>query len=302
MSGSADPKFLVVGASGLLGGALLARLGPAATGTYAHNPRPALIELDVTDSGRVGDVIEASRPDVIIDCAAWTHVDGCEQDPERSHAVTVGGAENVARVAEKIGARMIFVSTDYVFDGRDGPYRLGAPTAPINVYGRHKLEAEGVVAAVCPNHAIVRTCNLYGYQEGGKNYSMAVFERGRAGEKILAAADQWGNPTLADDAANAIAVAAMSDVRGALHLAGPTYVDRLAWAQRAAAAFGVGARAIERVTTAALGQAAKRPLKAGLDSAASCKRLGVRLRALDDGLAAMADAMRRAGVKLGKPA
>ena len=122
--GSRSASVLVVGASGLVGRRLMRRLGDAACGTYSTHAAPELVHLDVTDAAEARYVVERAQPRVVIDCAAWTHVDGCEKDPARSYAVNVEGVRNLAVAAAAAGARFIFYSTDYVFGGDTGPHRL----------------------------------------------------------------------------------------------------------------------------------------------------------------------------------
>jgi len=275
---------LVIGASGLVGGCIARRLGDAAVGTFRTQPREHCVRLDITDARATHEVVARASPRVIVHCAAWTHVDGCESDPQRSYATNVEGVRNVAVAAAAGGARMIFFSTDYVFGGDEGPHRLEEAPAPLNVYGRHKLEAETIVAKAVADYAIVRSCNLYGYQPGGKNFVMAVIEHARTRKPMRIPSDQWGSPTLAQDLADATALLVRSDLRGVLHLAGPDYVDRLTWARRVAESFGFEASFLDSVPTGELNQAARRPLKAGLESSESEQRIGFRFRTLADGL------------------
>jgi len=287
-------KTLIIGASGLVGSRILARFGADARGTYCTHARPGLQLVDVTDSDTVDDEIEALRPALVVLAAAYTHVDGCEKDPARSYDINVVGARNVARAAARYGARMVFLSSDYVFDGEHGPHALDETPAPMNVYGHHKLEAERIIASECPSYAILRSCNIYGYDAEGKNFVMAVYRNGLARTPMRVPIDQWGNPTYADDLVDAVARAGAMSESGIFHVAGPDYVDRLTWARRAAEAFGMDPGFIEGVPTSELRQAARRPLKAGLDSTASLQRLGTEARTLAAGLAAVNAAIRRA--------
>ena len=291
-------KILIIGASGLVGGYLLDYFGPRALGTGNANAavRTGLIACDITDPAQTNDVVAQSGADVIVHTAAYAHVDGCEQNPKLSRAVNVDGTRNVANACNDAGVRYIFVSSDYVFDGEAGPHRIGESFAPLNVYGQHKVEAEEIVAATVEDHAIVRSCNLYGWQPGGKNFVMAVYQLGLAGKPMRVPVDQFGSPTLAEDMANAIDVLASSDQTGAFHFAGCDYVNRLEWAQRAAEAFKLDPSFITGVETSELMQPAPRPLKAGLESSDSCSRLGVTFRGVGGGLAAMREAMQRDGI------
>jgi dTDP-4-dehydrorhamnose reductase len=284
-------KILVIGASGLVGSRILARLGKRALGTYCSQPRAHLQLVDVTDADTVDDEVDALRPTAIVLTAAYTHVDGCEQDPVRSHAVNVQGTRNVARAAARNGSRLVFLSSDYVFDGQHGPHDLFAKPAPINVYGRHKLEAERIVAGEVASYAIVRSCNVYGYDPDGKNFVMAVYRCGIEGRSLRVPVDQWGNPTCADDLAAAVDKVVGYRDSGVFHVAGPDYVERLSWAWRTAEVLGLDPGFIQGVSTRDLRQPARRPLNAGLDSRVSLAKLGVTMRGLEEGLAAVRDAM-----------
>jgi len=280
-------KTLVIGASGLVGGRILAHLGANARGTYCSRAQPGLQLVDVTDPDTIDDELDALRPSVVVMAASYTHVDGCEKDPARSYDVNVDGVRNVARAAAKYRARLVFLSSDYVFDGEHGPHRTDETPAPLNVYGQHKLEAERIVARETPSYAIIRSCNIYGYDADGKNFVMAVYRNGVSRTHMRVPIDQWGNPTYADDLVDAVERAGRLGESGVFHVAGPDYVDRLTWARRTAAAFGLDPGFIEGVPTSELGQPARRPLHAGLDSRDSLPRLGVRTHGLDAGLVAV---------------
>jgi len=295
-------KILIVGASGLVGGCLLDYFGTRAVGTAHANlsARAGLIHCDVTDAEQAKTVVARSGADVVVHTAAYTHVDGCELNPSLSQAVNVEGTRNVARACREAGLRYLFVSTDYVFDGESGPHRIGESLAPLNVYGRHKAEAEQIVCETVDDHAIVRACNLYGWQPGGRNFVMAVYELGISGKPMRVPVDQFGSPTLAEDMTHAVEVLASCDQTGVFHFAGPDYLDRLEWATKAAEVFGIDAAFLEGVDTSELSQAARRPLMGGLDAGESCERLGISFRGVADGLAAMRSAMERDGIQFAR--
>lgn len=284
-------RIVVVGASGLVGSRILRRFGANAVGTYRSRPAPGLHLLDVSEPADVGDFLDATAPSAVVLAAAYTHVDGCERDPARSYETNVTGGLHVARAAAQRGIRLVFLSSDYVFGGDVGPHALDETPKPLNVYGRHKLEAERVIVRESKSYAVLRSCNIYGHEPEGMNYVMAVYRNGKSGTKMRVPADQWGNPTYADDLVDAVARAAELDESGVFHVAGPDYVDRVEWATRAARAFGLDPSFIEGVPTSSLDQPARRPLHAGLDSRASLARLGVGMRSLDEGLAAVARAL-----------
>ncbi len=284
----ARPKILVVGASGLVGSCLMERLGHRAMGTRNASDRSDLVRLDITDGAACKELFANTRPDVVIHAAALTHVDRCEREPEFSRAVNLEGTRNVASAAARVGARYLFFSTDYVFGGESGPHAVEEEPVPLNVYGRHKLEAEQVVREIVEDHVVIRACNLYGYDPQGMNFVMAVWKRLRSGEPVRVPADQWGSPTLAEDLSEAVDLLQAGDVTGVIHLAGPDYLDRLELARRVAEAFGLSGGDIEGIETSSLGQDAPRPLRGGLDAGSSCERIGCAFRGVADGLARVA--------------
>lgn len=256
---------LIVGASGLVGRALR-RVFPDAIGTYFRNPAPDLMPLDITDTGAVDGLITRLRPSLVLLPAAQPNVDRCETEPAESTRINVDGTRHVATASARIGARLVYFSTDYVFDGEAGPYAPDAPTAPIQTYGRHKLAAEQLIRATAPDHLIARICGVYGYQPDGKNFVMALARLAAAGQRMRVPDDQWGTPTLAENLADAIRELALSDVRGVVHPVGPDCMTRIDFARLAADVFGYAPDFLDPVSTPELRQAAARPLRGGVDN------------------------------------
>lgn len=279
---------VVVGASGLVGGILLNRLGERAVGTGLTNGVPPLLSLDITDENAVLQTLSDLQPRHVIVSAAFTNVNACETEVARSQAVNVDGPRFVAKACSSIGASCLFISTDYVFDGDAGPHPLSERPRPLNVYGRHKLEAEAAVRVHCSDSLVVRACNIYGWQPDGFNFVMACWRLAREGKPMRVPVDQWGNPTHADDLAEAVVRAIDRRLTGILHFAGPDYVDRLEWAQRSAKAMELDPGFIEGLRTEELGQAAPRPLKGGLEASEAEALLDLRFSGLDEGLAKVA--------------
>lgn len=260
-------RVLIVGASGFVGSALRAAFGSAAVGTYCAHPVAGLRQLDMRDRAAVDRLVGEVRPEVIIQPAAQPHVDWCEDHVEESYAINVAGTRHVAEAAGAAGARYLFVSTDYVFDGSAGPYAEDAPTGPRNVYGRHKLEAERLIATTLQDHVIVRVCGVYGYERQGKNFIMALLSNGRRGEAMNVPSDQWGTPTYGDNLAAAMQELALGTARGIYHVVGPEWLDRLSFARLACEVFGLDPGFLRPRTTAELRQRAPRPLRGGLQTA-----------------------------------
>ncbi len=183
-------KILVIGSAGQLGHDLLKTLSPDHDVTGVD-----IGEIDITDPDSVRGVIGRTGAAAAINCAAYTNVDGCESDSENAWAVNAGGAGNTARACAEAGARLIHISTDYVFDGSKGePYLEDDPTAPLGEYGRGKLAGEEQVRRELPDgHLIVRTAWLFG--STGHNFVKTMLRLGRERELLTVVDDQTGSPT-----------------------------------------------------------------------------------------------------------
>src|SRR2546423_9672120 len=200
-------KALVIGASGLVGGALvrvLERSGVEVVAAVRSRPLPGALALDVSDASAVERAFATTRPDVaflVVNVPGG--VDRCEDHPDEAYDVNVAGTRHVAAAAAQHGATVVHYSTDYVFDGKSGPYAEADTPSPVSVYGRTKLEAEQAVQALAPRHLIVRTTAVYGWDRASRNFAMQVWERLGAGQSMQAPDDQLCNPTLAEFLAEA---------------------------------------------------------------------------------------------------
>lgn len=279
-------RSLVIGASGFVGEAIWRQSQPDSVGTYCSHAVPGLWPLDIRDQAAVRTVLREAACQVVYLPAAQAHVDWCEEHPQESYAVNVDGTRNVARLAAECGARLVFFSTDYVFDGSGGPYREDAVPEPINVYGRHKREAEEIVLAASERHLVVRVCGVYGYEPAGKNFVMSLIRRLRSGERARVPLDQWGNPTYVEDLAFAVRTLVSRGEAGLWHVAAPEFMSRAEFARRIAAAFGLPEDHIDPVPSEQLAQRAPRPRRAGLDATRLRERLAVELRNVAAGLEA----------------
>jgi dTDP-4-dehydrorhamnose reductase len=289
-------RTLIIGASGLVGSALRAVFREA-TGTYFRNPGEDLVALDISDAAAVDALVHAVAPALVLLPAAQPNVDRCELEPVESERINVLGTRNVAESAARVGARLVYFSTDYVFDGRAGPYAVDAPTGPINVYGRHKLAAEAVVRTTVADHLIVRACGVYGYQATGKNFVMALNRLAAAGERMRVPSDQWGTPTLAENLAEAVGELARASHRGVVHPVGPDFMTRIDFARLAAEVFGHASDFLQPVTTPELQQPAARPLRGGVDNRSTQALLQTtRLVGAREGLTLMRQQLENAAV------
>jgi len=283
----ASGKSLVVGASGLVGGALLRVLRRAqidVAGTYAKNPRPGLEPLDITHSARVRACIERHRPAVIFLTGALTHVDYCEEHADEAFAINVEGPRAVAETARAAGARLVFYSTEYVFDGNAGPYDEEEPPSPLSVYGRSKLAAERAISAIDENALILRTTVVFGWDSNSKNFAMQVYRKVRTGERMTIPMDQFGNPTLAQYLARVSLTLAQRGARGVVNVVGADLVARSDFARALVKLFGGSPDLIVPVSTESLRQKAPRQLRGGLKPTKLERLLGREAMPLDDAL------------------
>ena len=220
-------KFLITGASGQLGSELQRQLaeGGNALGAIPVQLHQTTVlatdspELDITDRKAVLEYMNQHRPDVVINCAAFTNVDGCENQREAAFAVNALGPANLAFGANQVGAKMIHVSTDYVFSGEGNqPLDEAEPIAPVSAYGKTKALGEQYVMQQCPHSFVVRTAWLYGYQ--GKNFVKTIVNAAKKFGKLEVVSDQLGNPTNAEDLAHHLLQLAVSDQYGIYHCTG----------------------------------------------------------------------------------
>jgi dTDP-4-dehydrorhamnose reductase len=246
-------RLLVTGAAGMLGRDVVAAAGDAGHEAVAL----ARADLDITDAAAVRAAVLAARPDAVINCAAWTDVDGAETAEAQATAVNGDGAGHVAAAAAAAGALIVHLSSDYVFDGRAGdPYREDAPTAPQGAYGRSKLAGEQAVTAAGGRHAIVRSAWLFGPH--GRNFVDTMRRLGAEREEIAVVDDQVGCPTYTGHLAPALLEIAERGTTGVLHVAGGGSCSWFDLAEATFAETGLRCR-VRPQTTAELGRPAPRP-------------------------------------------
>lgn len=206
-------KILITGAGGLVGRASVAHCRANSDEVVAYDRHA----LDIGDAEQVERVIGSERPDAVINCAAWTDVDGCESDPAKAERVNATGPENLARSCRENGAALLTISTDYVFDGlKDGFYTQRDEPRPLSVYGRFKLDGERRSQVACARTIVVRTGYIFG--PGGRNFLSTVIDRVKRGEKLKAISDCWGTPTYGRDLAVRLRELVELDLPGVFHV------------------------------------------------------------------------------------
>lgn len=232
-------KVLITGAKGQLGselGRCLANM-QAEIGSISEAYADAQVflcdssTLDIADKDAVSKAFQEIEPDIVFNCAAFTNVDGCELNEDAAYAVNATGPENLAQAAKGCGAKLVHVSTDYVFPGTEPTPRIeDDEPAPISAYGRTKLAGEIAVRKNCDECFIVRTAWLYGYN--GKNFVKTMIGLGEKFDEVTVVNDQFGNPTSANDLAYTILKLALTDDYGIYHA---TNEGTCSWAEFAAA-------------------------------------------------------------------
>ena len=260
-------RILITGSKGMLGRALLRHLA-------GHDLVAARRDnFDVTDAEATGRAIARSRPDAVIHCAGLPHVDRCEAEPEEAFRVNCAGTANVAVACFRCRARLIAISTDYVFGGDLGrPYHEWDTPGPLSAYGASKLAAEEAVRAHCPDHLILRTASLYG--EGGPSFLHALLRQAADERAPLRAVDDLvGNPTSVEALAAYIARLVATPIAGTLHLSCEGSASRLDFAREALRLAGLQ-REVEPCTMADFPRSAPRPRDSSLD------KRGLRLHGL----------------------
>lgn len=260
-------RLLLTGAGGQFGTAFgrIASERHQVVATYHQAPPRGGTVLDLADPTQVATVVAQVRPDWVVHGAAWTDVDGCERDPARANAVNAEATGNLAKAAKAAGARLAYVSTDYVFDGAKGGYREGDAPRPVNAYGASKLEGERLAAAQLPNCLVCRTSAVFA--PGKRNFVTWVAGELRQGKPVRVVHDQRVNPTAASDLAAQVLALMQEGEYGVYHTAGASPLSRLDAAYTVADAMDAPRSLITPVASADLGWLAKRPLDTTLDVA-----------------------------------
>ena len=265
-------RVAVTGANGLVGVEAVARLArvhevlaigrgpsrlPPVAATYA--------DADLGDGRSVEAALRDFRSEAILHAGAMTDVDGCERDPEGAWRVNVGGSEQVARACRALAARLVAVSTDYVFDGERGPYREDDVPNPRGAYARTKRVGEEAALLLVPDCAVARVAVVYSGRPGAKpTFATGIVEKLSRGEPVKAFSDQLVSTTLAANAAEMLCELLLeTSFRGVLHTSGATVLDRVDFARRVAARFGLAGEIVP-VKTADVKLPAPRPLRGGL--------------------------------------
>jgi len=247
-------KFLITGYKGMLGKYLMEECARDRNEVVGID----IEEADITDFYSITTAIASIRPDVIIHAAALTDVDGCERDPERAFSINAVGTHNVAVGAKEADSILVYISTDYVFDGaKEETYSEEDSPAPINIYGRTKLAGEDFVRNSLAKHYIVRIAWLFG--RPGRDFPSWLVEEVRKGEHPRIFSDQYGSPTYALDVARKIPELVGTNQFGIFHLTNSGGCSRLEQAKTTLEATGLDPSAVEPVVLKTVAFPAPRP-------------------------------------------
>ncbi len=283
-------RVLVTGASGLVGANLvLAFSGSLRVSAvyHSHPVRTPAVDshrCDVTDAAAVASLVRHVRPDWIVHAAALANVDECERRPEEARSRNVAATRHVAAAAAASGARMVYLSTDAVFDGLMGWYHEEDAPGPLNEYARTKLGGEEAARTLAPDALIIRT-NIYGWNMQPKE-SLAEWVRGRliAGTPVDGFTDVYFCPLLVNDLAEMIRRMIQDTLSGVYHVAGSERCSKHGFARRLAEVFGLDPDLVRRASVADSPLVARRPRDTSLSTDKLRRDLGIALPGLDEGL------------------
>lgn len=283
-------SVLIIGASGQLGRALCAAFEGAGelVGTGWRAPLAGQERLDLADPEATRALLRRVSPEWILLAGAYCNVDQAEAEPDRCLAVNARGPETVAAYARERGSRVVYFSTDSVFDGSAPAHAEDDTPRPVNVYSMSKAAGEQAIAALPESQRVIlRTAWVYGPDEAHRNFALRVVHEARAGRSIQVPEDQWGTPTYSDDVAQLARWMLDEGRAGVWHAPGPECISRVAMARAICERFGLEPQLVRPVPTAALGQRARRPLRVRLDGAKLRAAYPRPFRSLEEGLASL---------------
>lgn len=271
-------KILVIGAAGLLGSALVEQGRSRGVIAATRN------DGDIRDADAVRALFLRTRPDCTILAAAYADVDGCERQPHLAMEVNFKGAAQVARAALESGSRLLYVSTDYVFDGaKNSPYEISDPPNPLSAYGRSKAAGEAAVLEILPQACIVRTARLFG--NTGHCFPAAILKLAATRAEISVVDDQIGSPTFHRDLAGALLHCAETRTAGVIHATNSGACSWFDFAKAILRASGMNNVSVRAISSEESGRLAPRP-KYSVLSNTSLQACGISLRSWQEALAA----------------
>jgi dTDP-4-dehydrorhamnose reductase len=288
-------RILICGANGLLGQRLALMLSAQSENEVLNTSVERSFvydnrlfdynQLDITNRSDVKSLVSSFQPNVIFNAAAITNVDWCESNREEAWKANVTAVENLAEAARKVRAHLVHISSDYVFDGKNGPYDEDAKPNPVGYYGKTKLASENAILVAEISSTIFRTNVLYGFGIGVKaNFPLWVIQNLKVSRSITVVDDQFGNPTYVSDLAMAMIKAFELQRYGIFHIGGSEQLSRFDFAIRIAEVFQLDTSLVKRIKTSDLNQAAPRPLISGFITLKAETQLSMHFLNTKDGL------------------
>lgn len=288
-------KILVTGANGLLGQKLVSLyrdngeieiIATAKGGDRNPSGSHTFVPLDITNAAEAQSVVGMVMPDVVINTAAMTNVDQCETEQEECWSLNVQGVENLIKACEASGSHLIHLSTDFIFDGENGPYEEDDVPNPLSYYAKSKLASEELFEKTYIKWSIVRTMLVYGITPGMTRSNIVLWVKKNLEESrdIQVVCDQWRNPTLAEDLAIGCGLVAEQGATGIYHISGKDTLTPYEMALETAAFFKLNSHYIKKVDGSIFTQPAKRPQRTGFILTKAINELGYEPRSFREGL------------------
>ncbi|NNJ55136.1 MAG: SDR family oxidoreductase [Bacteroidia bacterium] len=290
-------KVLITGSNGLLGQKLIklytslnkVELIATSRGSnrYPNLDEFSYISLDITNRKEVLDCITKVKPNCIINTAAMTNVDACESDKEGCDLLNVDAVKHLVEASNKVNAHFIQLSTDFIFDGKEGPYDEEAQPNPLSYYGWSKLKAENYITENCNKWSIARTVLVYGIVHDMSRSNIVLWAKGalEKGEPINVVNDQFRSPTLAEDLAKGCQLIEQHEATGIFNISGKDQMSIDKLVERVADYFKLDKSIINTISSETLNQAAKRPPVTGFDLSKSRNVLGYNPHSFEEGIA-----------------
>ena len=292
-------KILITGANGLLGQHLVGKLIEEKYTVVAIGRGPARLpfketaytyyDVDIATELSVHKIFSEEQPDIVIHAAAMTQVDDCELNQEICERINVQGTSHVIVNAEQFARKLIYISTDFVFDGERGNYAEEDDMGPVNWYGFTKMQAESIVETCDMPWAIVRTCLVYGNVLTGTRSNIISWVRDNlsAGKPIRVVSDQIRTPTYVGDLVDGIMLIVKKNAEGTFHISGKDMLTPYDMAIKSAAFFKLDASLMTKVDASSFSQPARRPLKTGFSISKAQKELGYKPMSFEEALVLM---------------
>lgn len=283
-------KIFIVGASGFIGNYLFksfAHRGWIVKGSYYQNPEDEFSRIDITNKKEIASVVVKELPEVVCLTAANPNVEYCQEYPEETQKINVEGTRNVALICKEIEAKLVYFSSDYIFDGINGPYAEDDIPNPVCIYGKQKLLSENIIRDILDNYLIARTTVVYGWEKRGKNFIERLLQSLKNRVELRVPVDQVGSPTYVENLSDMLFALVENNAKGIFNICGKDCMSRYDFACKAAEIFGLDALYLKPVTTEKLRQKAPRPLKAGMKTGKIERAINVKPVGVIEGLIKM---------------